>query len=319
MKTSTKIVLAVLSGIVVALGLLMTLPSAGKWLYQNAAPAEASLYGFHTESIKAGDVTFKAYRGGMATAQAPREAVVLIHGYSADRQVWPRFAKHLVDRYEVIIPDLAGHGDTGFVPGLDYSGPAQARRVIAMLDSLGIQKAHFMGNSMGGFISGHLALAYPERTLSITVMDPAGVTSPEPSDMGKMLAQGKNPFETRSAEDFKVFYAMTMAKPPFLPPSVLAAVAEDYQRRRPELAEIFTWINNRDALDAELGRIQTPTLVLWGDQDRLIHVSAAPVWTKGIAGAQMHIFKDIGHMPMVEVPEQTAEVVNAFLAGLAKK
>jgi pimeloyl-ACP methyl ester carboxylesterase len=146
---------------------------------------------------------------------------VLLHGYSADKQVWVRFARPLLDRYEVIIPDLAGHGATGFVPGLDYSGPAQARRVAAMLDTLGIAKAHVAGNSMGGFITAHFALAYPQRTLSAGLIDPAGVNSPEPSDMGKLLAGGRNPFEVNSRAEFDDFYAMTMAQPPWLPGIVI--------------------------------------------------------------------------------------------------
>jgi pimeloyl-ACP methyl ester carboxylesterase len=226
-----------------------------------------------------------------------------------------RFARHFLDRYEVIIPDLAGHGATGFVHGLDYSGPAQARRVAAMLDTLGIAKAHLAGNSMGGFITAHFALAYPQRTLSAGLIDAAGVTSPEPSDMGKLLASGRNPFEVHSRAEFDDFYAMTMAQPPWLPGIVIAAMAEQYQQRRPQLAEIFRWIYNRDGLDTRLAEITAPTLVLWGAQDRLIHVSAAQLWAAGLPKATLVIREGIGHMPMVEQPAETAAIYRDFLAS----
>ncbi len=303
------------AGLIVAAGLAVagTSPAVGHWIYQDGGQAEARLYGFHTERVAAGDSVFTVYRGGTA---AGRETIVLLHGYSADKQVWVRFARPLLDRYEVIIPDLAGHGATGFVPGLDYSGPAQARRLATMLDTLGITKAHIAGNSMGGFLTAHFARTYPQRTLSAGLIDPAGVTSPEPSYMGKLLATGRNPFEVHSRAEFDAFYAMTMAQPPWLPGSVLAAMAEQYQQRRPELAEIFTWLRDRDGLDAHLAEIAAPTLVLWGDQDRLIHVSAAKVWATGLPKARLVIREGIGHMPMVEQPAETAAIYRDFLATL---
>lgn len=293
------------------LAIAATYPAIGRWVYEDGGRAEASLYGLHREQLAAGDVRFTVYRGG---AGAERETIVLLHGYSADKQVWPRFARHLLDRYQVIIPDLAGHGETGFVPGLDYSAPAQARRVAAMLDGLGIARAHIAGNSMGGFITAHFALAYPERTLSAGLIDAAGVHSPEPSDMGRMLEAGRNPFEVHSRAEFDQFYAMTMAQPPWLPGFVLAAMAERYQQRRPELTEIFRGFYDRDWLDSRLAEITAPTLVLWGDQDRLIHVSAARVWAAGLPRAKLVIREGIGHMPSVEQPAESAAIYRDFLA-----
>ncbi|MDP3858709.1 MAG: alpha/beta fold hydrolase [Stagnimonas sp.] len=298
------------------LAIAATYPAIGRWAYEDGGQAEARLYGFHSEQLAAGDVRFTVYRGGTGAA---RETIVLLHGYSADKQVWPRFARHLLDRYQVIIPDLAGHGATGFVPGLDYSAPAQARRVAAMLDGLGIARAHIAGNSMGGFISAHFALAYPERTLSAGLIDPAGVNSPQPSDMGKLLATGRNPFEVHSRAEFDQFYAMTMAQPPWLPGFMLAAMAEQYQQRRPQLSEIFEDLHNRDALDTRLAEITAPTLVLWGDQDRLIHVSAAPVWAAGLPSAKLVVRAGIGHMPMVEQPAETAALYRDFLRNLPNR
>lgn len=314
MKRTLLLIAAGLAA-VAAIAIAVTYPALGHWVYRDGGQLEARLSGFHREQIAAGDVSFSVYRGG---TQPGRETIVLLHGYSADKQVWVRFAKHLLDRYEVIVPDLAGHGDTGFVPGLDYSAPAQARRVAAMLDSLHIERAHLAGNSMGGFITAHFALAYPQRTLSAGLIDPAGVNSPEPSDMGKLLATGRNPFEVHSRAEFDAFYAMTMAQPPWLPGFVLAAMAESYQQRRPALTEIFQGFHNRDALDGRLAEIPAPTLVLWGDQDRLIHVSAARVWAAGLPKATLVIRQGIGHMPMVEQPAETAAIYRDFLASLTR-
>lgn len=269
------------------------------------------MYGLEQQTIDIGELKMEAYVGG----PEDKPAIVMIHGYSADKDVWPRFAKHFIDDYRIVIPDLAGHGDTGFEAGMDYSGPAQAKRVAAVMDKLGIEKAHIIGNSMGGFITGWFARLYPQKSLTATPVDPGGVASPIPSDMGKMLAEGKNPFLIETTEDFKRFYPMTMAKPPFLPPSVLAAMAEQYIERKPELDAIFPFVHDRDGLETELPQVNVPMLVMWGDQDRLLHVSAGQVWVDAAPNAKLHIFEGIGHMPMVEVPAETAKVYRAFIAA----
>lgn len=286
-----------------------TSPTAGAWIYANASDAEASFYGLEQQTIDIGELKMEAYVGGPEDATA----IVMIHGYSADKDVWPRFAKHFIDDYRIVIPDLAGHGDTGFDPSWDYSGPAQATRVAALMDKLGIEKAHITGNSMGGFITGWFAVLFPEKAITATPMDPGGVASPIPSDMEKMLAEGKNPFSVESTDDFKRFYPMTMAKPPFLPPSVLAAMAEQYMARKPELEAIFPHIHGRDGLQPELPKVEVPLMVIWGDKDRLLHMSAGQVWVDTAPNAQLHIFEGIGHMPMVEIPAETASVYRTFI------
>jgi abhydrolase domain-containing protein 6 len=286
-------------------------PAFGKWFYDNVSDAEASFYGFEQTTVDIGEMKLSAYVGGPEHAPA----IVMIHGYSADKDVWPRFAKNFVDGYRVIIPDLAGHGDTGFDSESSFRGPAQAERVSKMLTALGIEKAHIIGNSMGGFITAWFARLYPEQTITATPVDPAGIESPVKSDREVMIANGHNPFLVKSREDFDIFYPMSMEKPPFLPEFILAAMAQKYQDRREELMAIGADLDGKDGLVDELQHITAPTLIMWGNQDRLLHVSAAPVWHSKIANSQVHIFDGVGHMPMVEVPAEAAAVYRAFISA----
>jgi len=313
MKLWLKAVLA--AAVLMSGGIWWTWPALGEITYSVVADTEAYLYGLHEERIDIGEMKLAAWVGGPADA---RETIVMLHGYSADRNVWPRFARHLLDDYRVIIPDLAGHGETGFDPTWNYSVPAQTARVAALLDRLGISKAHMIGNSMGGFTAAQFALAYPTRTLSMALIDPAGLLSPQPSDMDRLLAQGRNPFEVHSRAEFDEFYAMTMAQPPFMPGFVLAAMAAQYEQRRPELAQIFADFHHKNMLDGRLNGIHAPALLIWGREDRLIHVSAAEGWAAGLPQATVVILDGIGHMPMVERPAETAELYHNFLATLAQ-
>ena len=274
-----------------------------------ATRAEAKAYGLRESRVDVGDTTLAVLEGGPADAPA----VVLLHGYTADRVVWMRFAKHLLRDHRVVVPELAGHGASGFTSGTGFSAPAQAARVITVMDRLDIDRAHVAGNSMGGFVAATLALAHPERVTSLLLSDAVGVASPEPSRAELMIRQGRNPFFLDDVDAFPGFYAMTMARPPFVPGFVRAAIAEDYVSRRDHYEEIFTDFFGVATLDDRLGEITAPTLVMWGEQDQLVHPSTARVWVDGIAGARLVSYPEAGHMPMLEMPRRTAADYRAFV------
>lgn len=286
----------------------------GSRIYSAATRAEARAYGLRERRVDVGDATLAVLEGGPVDAPP----VVLLHGYSADRVVWIRFARHLLGDHRVVVPELAGHGASGFAAGLGYGAPAQARRVVAVLDHLGIDRAHVAGNSMGGFVAATLAVDHPDRVRSLLLSDAVGVTQPEPSDAELAFREGRNPFLLDSVADFPDFYAMTMARPPFLPGFLRAAVAADYVARRDQLEEIFRDFHGVASLDERLGEVRAPTLVMWGEEDRLVHPSTARVWAEGIAGARTVTYPGVGHMPMLEVPALSAADHRAFLSGLSR-
>ena len=310
-----KRVLLVFLAFLALVVVLVSLPIAGVGcaLYPVATGFELSLYGLTTRTVDVGDTTLTISTNEL---KPDRETIVFIHGFSSDRFIYARFAKYFTDDYNVILPDLAGHGDSAYDPALSYSYEAQTRRVAEMLDTLGIPKVHITGNSMGGGIAAHFAIAYPDRTLSSALFDAAALTSPEPSDMDQMLAQGRNPFEVHNRKEFKEFYKMTMERPPYLPSSLLAFMASEYQRKRPELQRIFNELRSTGALDDRLGELTAPTLIVWGARDRLLHVSAAEVFREGISNSSVVVFDDYGHMPQFEAPKESAAVYRAFLEGL---
>lgn len=279
-----------------------------------ATRAEATAYGLRERRVDVGDTTLAVLVGGPVDAPP----VVLLHGYSADRVVWTRFARHLVRDHRVVVPELAGHGASGFAPGLGYSAAAQARRVAAVLDDLDLDRAHVAGNSMGGFVAATLAVEHPDRVSSLLLSDAVGVTSPEPSEAELLIRQGRNPFLLDDVASFPAFYAMTMARPPFLPGFLRAAIAADYVARREELAEVFANFHGVGTLDERLGEVRVPTLVMWGEDDRLVHPSTARVWTDGIVGARSVSYPGVGHMPMLEVPALAAADHRAFLSSLSR-
>ncbi|WP_258240922.1 alpha/beta fold hydrolase [Pseudidiomarina homiensis] len=286
-------------------------PLTGQLVYQGTQRIEAALYGFAKGEVALGDITFSVYRRSAQRENAP--TLLLLHGYTASKELWLRFANRIDERYNIIIPDLAGHGETGFDPQWSYSPSAQATRLERLLDAFEINSATVIGNSMGGLIAANFALQYPERTDGIVVIDPAGVTAPVPSRAEKLFQQGQSPFEIDDWEDFQEFYAMTMAEPPYIPEFVLRSMAKRYQEHKAEYIQIAEDFRNLDQLDGRLNEITVPSLIIWGSADQLLDVSSAAVWYKGIPNAELEIFEGVGHMPMVERPAQTAERVVTFV------
>lgn len=289
----------------------------GQLIYKISTAIESRLYGLKKQQINLNEddnetdekIIIHAYH----TRQLQKPTILMLHGFSADKDVWMRFARFFKTDYNLLIPDMAGHGETGFNKNWNYSSPSQAGRLLKLIDTLKIDKVHIIGNSMGGEIAAHFAMRFPERTATVCLVDPAGVTSPVPSDMEKLLAENKNPFLLNTREEFDAFYPMTMAKPPYVPESVLATIAEKYISQRQQLKQIFSDFINENRLDNSLHKIKAPTLLVWGELDRLIHVSSVETWEAGIETIKVKIFSKTGHMPMLERPKDMAEVYREFL------
>ncbi len=300
---------AVLAGAAVAWS-YATYPRIGQLTYDLSAGIESRLYGLHKEVVQVDGIPITLYR-----SQGKGPAILMLHGFSADKDVWARFARHFTGAYQVIIPDLPGHGETGFKPEWSYTVPSQVERLVKLMDQLGVNKAHVIGNSMGGYIAAQMALSHPERVLSAGLVDPAGLPQPHPSEMQQMLAQGANPFLINSRADFAKFYPMTMASPPWMPAHVLDAIADQYIARRSELAVVFPQAHSPTDLQTRVSEIKAPTLLLWGKQDRLIDVSAVPVWQAALPQAMVVVWDGIGHMPMVERPGDAAALYERLLTA----
>jgi len=311
MKIAILLICLGLPAIFLAL-VLFSPAKMGAVVYDLIIGVEKQIYGLKQSSVDIGEMQISLYQNKFSN----RETIVMLHGFSADKDKWIRFARYFTGDFNVVIPDMAGHGDTGYDASWDFTMPAQANRLAKIIEQLEIEKVHVIGNSMGGFITACFARMYPEKTHSIALVDPAGVMSPVDSDMNKMLAEGHNPFLVHNRQEFDDFYAMTMEQPPYVPGFVLEAISQKFQQRRQQLARIFSDIRIEDALDSSLHEINTPVLLLWGEQDRLIHVSSVAVWEQGVGDIQVKTWPGVGHLAMLEIPRQSADVYRQFLNQL---
>ena len=249
----------------------------------------------------------------------PRGAMplLLVHGFGGDKDNWAMLAPHLTDRYHVIIPDLVGFGDNVRDPGLPYDIKAQTDRLIGFMDAIGLQKAHIVGNSMGGWIALQAALDHPDRLATLTLVNNAGVKGAEESTLQKLPRTDKSPLVPESVGELKQLMGFIAHKPRAVPGRFMDVVFAERSQHSALLEQIFWTIvadGDERPLNDRLGEVRVPTLVIWGRHDQLIHVSCVAELEKGIPGSEAVIFEDVGHVPMIEKPGATAAVLRRFLA-----
>lgn len=247
------------------------------------------------------------------------EPLMLLHGFGGDKDNFTRVARFLTPHYHVIIPDHIGFGESSHPPQADYAPPAQVERLRALAQALGIKTLHLGGNSMGGQIAMTYATLYPAEVSSLWLLDPAGVWSAPESEVFKIIAQtGHNPMMARSVDEFEKIIAFGMSEPPFIPHPMLAVLAQARIKNFALEERIFKHIATY-SVEERITGLAIPTLIVFGDQDRAIPVATAEILHKLLPRSQVVIMPGIGHVPMLERPQQSADDYLRFRATVGTK
>ena len=221
-------------------------------------------------------------------------------------------------RRRIVIPDLAGHGESTQDLSLDYGIEQQAIRLHEFLNALGIEKVHLIANSMGCAIALRFAATNPQAISSLVLMDAAGVERTAGRLQTQIVETGRNPIvEIRTVEDYRSMLRFGMESPPWIPGIFVNLLAEEKIKRRNIEMKMLGDIEKYLDQIAILGNIKAPTLIIWGAQDRVVHVDDAELLHERIAGSKKLILAGIGHVPMVENPRLVATPCVSFLNELA--
>ena len=247
-----------------------------------------------------------------------RPVLVALHGIGAQKDHWPRLARRLAPRLRTVAPDLPGFGDSDRAPDADYSMTAQAEAVVQVLDALALDAVHLAGSSMGGRIAAEVAAAHPGRLRSLWLLAPAGAEGERPSEMIEtLLAGGDVPLFSRTAQEYADAVAFTMSRPPDIPRPALRVLAAETARGYDLNLRIFRAmaeeLEARPSTEALLEGLEAPTLITWGEEDRVLHVSGARTLAAGMPDATVVTMPETGHIPMLEAPDAIARDYLAFL------
>ena len=145
------------------------------------------------------------------------------------------------------------------------------------------------------------------------LLDPGHIHDAK-SELDELLQQGNHPLIVEDEADFDFMFDFVMEQPPFLPWPLTAVSTQKMAERVNENQKIWQDITKNQGYDfkAMLKQIQAPTMIAWGKQDRVLNYKNAYVFQKLIPNAEVHLFENVGHAPMIEVPKQTADLIRNY-------
>jgi len=248
-------------------------------------------------------------------------ALVLLHGSNASLHTWEPWVDELGDAFRLVSVDLPSHGLTGAVPGDDYSQEGMAKFVEEFTTAVGVERFALAGNSMGGGVAARFALLHPERLTHLILVDAAGMPTKTPRDPGLGFTLARMPV---------VQYVLLFVTPRNLFEDGLKTAMYDDAHVTPEMVDRYWRLNRREGTRAatlkrfqtppdtyiqdNVAKIATPTLILWGEYDTLAPRDIGEGYNAAITGSKLVVYKNVGHLPMEEIPGQSARAVREFLA-----
>ena len=251
--------------------------------------------------------------------------LVFVHGLSGS---WPNWLEQLpvfTAEHRVIAMDLPGFGHSP-MPREEITISSYARLLDGLFDELDIDAATLVGNSMGGFISAELAIAFPQRVERLVLVSPAGLSTYRNPGATRVLPAlhlsqrivaaytawlaSKSEMVTQRPLLRNATLGLVTAHPSRLP----AALAAEQLRGagKPGFMQALEANLNYD-FRHRLPEIACPTLIVWGDHDRVISVRDAALYAELIPDSRKVVYEDTGHMSMLERPAAFNALLRDFL------
>ncbi|MCA1982111.1 4,5:9,10-diseco-3-hydroxy-5,9,17-trioxoandrosta-1(10),2-diene-4-oate hydrolase [Nocardioides nematodiphilus] len=276
-------------------------------------------------SAKARDLTLTYYEAGTPTDVGGGLPLVMLHGGGPGASAWSNFGRalpHFADSFRTLLIDQPGFGGSDKPPVVGNYYRFAADYVAALLDELGIERIHLLGNSLGGGTAMRFALSYPDRVGRLVLMGPGGLSlnlfHADPTEgVQRLMDFSMSP----SREALRAFIStmvvdQSLVTDELVDERLADATAPGASEAMRSMGMSF-W-NPETAEDGMLWReahhLGHHTLLTWGREDRVNPLDGAFAALKLIRKAQLHVFPNCGHWAQIEAAEEFAEITTAFLA-----
>jgi abhydrolase domain-containing protein 6 len=246
------------------------------------------------------------------------EPVLLVHGFGAGKDQWGFFPKALTPSYRLIVPDLPGFGESTKIDSASYDIASQVERLSRFVESLGLRSFHLLGISMGGYVAAYYASEHPERVRSLALMGAAGVRSRVESYAWKRYREeGRIILLYKTVAELEELVSALFYDPPLLLPSFKRYFAEkgrlNYRFHEKILREMQK--GGMDLLEGRLAKVEAKSLIIWGADDQILHVSSVERFQSQLRDSKTLILEECGHVPYFEREETTIKAYLEFLAS----
>lgn len=240
--------------------------------------------------------------------------IVFLHGLGGSQATWQLVLGELADRYRLVAIDLPGHGLSS-AGEADYSVAAHAAAVAESLTSLGITGAVLVGHSLGGAIGLTIALNNPNLVSSLVLINSAGLGDGISSELTTLMA-GEPGVETARGL-LELFYADQRLVADRAVADMAATQTDAAWAAQQATAQAaFAGAKQRIDLLPRMPEVGVPTLILWGDQDRVLSMADGVAMLTVIPDTTMRVLTGIGHVPQVEAATLTAAAIDRHVTSL---
>jgi pimeloyl-ACP methyl ester carboxylesterase len=229
--------------------------------------------------------------------------LVLLHGYPLDHHLWDKVAPLLEDTFDLILPDLRGFGESSTVDSF-YAMEDFASDIAGLLDQLGIPQTAMAGHSMGGYVALAFARLFAQRVRGLGLVSSQAAADSTERKNGRY----KSAAEVADKGIGSVVEAMT---PKFTADRELQEFARRSMERQPPAAYIGALKAMAERVDstALLASLTFPVVIIHGDADQLIPLDQAREVKAAMPQARLIEISGVGHLPMMEAKEKTAEAL----------
>lgn len=243
--------------------------------------------------------------------------LVLVHGTAASLHTWDAWTDILKDSFQIIRMDIPAFGLTGPNATGDYSSDYYVGFLEQFLNQLNIDHFYLAGNSLGGRVAWNYASAYPGQVDKLILLDAAGI--PHKGEMPMVFKLARNPVFSFLLKNVlpRSFIEKNLKEVYFDDDKISIELINRYHdlALREGNRQAFIDRANIDFEDEtdELLNISCPTLILWGKHDHWVQLEDAHVFEKKIKGSKLIVYENAGHVPMEEIPVESAKDVRQFL------
>ncbi len=300
---------------VVQVLLLAVLSALSVWLWTPDLPRaelEARYLAAPTDMRQVGPWRLHVRESG------PRDApvVVLLHGFASSLQTWDAWAEGLQKTHRVVRLDWPGSGLSPPDPANDYTEARSLQLLLALLDELGVQRASWVGHSMGGRIAWTFAARHPERSERLVLVAPDGFASFGMA-YGQAMAVPASWGLMRHVLP-RALLRMNLQAAYAQPQNLSDALTRRYHDllRAPGARQALLTRLQQTVLQEPLPllrQIRAPTLLVWGEADAMIPVAHAQDYLRAIEGSRLLALPQVGHLPQEEAASASLQAVAAFL------
>lgn len=257
------------------------------------------------------------------TGEGNAEVILFLHGSGPGVFAWANWRYALnasSEQYDCLAPDLLGFGNSGHPDPLPKNRQGWmdhwVNQLIELLDELGIQKAHVVGNSLGCSIALELLLEYPERFDKVVLMGPGGTPN---TKLSTELARAKGFYDNPSEKKMRQIMSWFVYDSEKLAPEIDALAQTRYETAmRPEIQRSNDAIFATAAVPVPvtaLKRIENPILLIHGRDDMVCSVESSYYLLSYLLKAQLHVYGQTGHWTQIEQKDSFNQLIQDYFSN----